>query len=395
MTEKLSDNVVEDLIRVRRHLHRHPELSNHEVETSRFIFDRLKDFGLEPQFIDETNRTGVFADIDSGKDGPRVIYRSDIDALPVTERTGLDFASENEGVMHACGHDFHMTVLLGTARELIRRKDEWRGKIRVVFQEGEENFTGARKVIERGLLDDMDYAIAVHTWPDIPAGTMGLRKGPMMASTTSIKIIVKGSGGHGAHPHRSIDPIVAGAHIVTAVQTIISRNLPPMDSAVITFGTFHAGKAGNVIPDEAVIEGTFRTLSNEAYELLNKRLPELIEAQARSFGATAEVILTEGVKVLNADPEVVDVFAASADTSIGEDNLRWLPQPSMGSEDFSLYLDRVPGALVRLGTSTDDPQTKRPLHHAEILFDEKALPTGVAFMTQGLIDLTQKDPKKS
>lgn len=377
------------LIRVRRHLHRHPETSNREVATSAYLFEQLTKMGLEPEYIDPENKIGVFADITSGRPGPFILYRADIDALPVREHTGLDFASENEGVMHACGHDLHMTLLLGTVRQLLDRKAEWRGTVRAVFQEGEENSTGARKVIARGLLEGIDYALAVHTWPELPAGKIGMCRGPAMASNTGIEIHVHGNGGHGAHPHRGIDPILAGASIVTALQSITTRNLPPIESAVLTFGKFAAGTAENVIPDEAELRGTFRCLSDEAYALLCERIPAVAKTQAETFGATADITLHRYTKVVYNDPAVFDILAASARASIGDENFVLLPRPAMESEDFSLYLDACPGAVVRLGTACDDKRSELPLHHREIIFAEASIPTGVAFMTRAIINLSQ------
>lgn len=380
-------NLLPELISIRRQIHQNPELSNHEIATSKLVFQYLEKCGLSPEYIHDN--TGVTALIRGEQPGKTIAYRADMDALPLEEATGLKFASHNQGCMHACGHDIHTTVLLGTARILSQLKDQLKGNVRLIFQSGEENFTGAKQAIEKGVLSDppVDYILAMHTWPDLPAGTIGLKKGAMMASSSNVSFEIIGSGGHAAHPQRSIDPVIISAYIMTAIQSIISRNIAPVDSAVITFGKLVAGTAPNVIPNTACAEGTVRTTSADTDQRIEERLRSIIENQALSFGAEGRMSFRKVCGPVVNDTRIIDVLEQSGATSIGSENLKWLETPSMGSEDFSFYLEKVPGALIRLGTSNQEKQSKLPLHNSSILFDESSIETGVLFMTQGIIDL--------
>ncbi|WP_369281979.1 M20 family metallopeptidase [Oscillibacter sp. GMB15532] len=376
-----------ELIAIRRQIHQNPELSNHETATSRLVFEFLEKCGLSPEYIFEN--VGVTALIRGGQPGKTIAYRADMDALPLDEKTGLDFTSQNPGCMHACGHDIHTTVLLGAAKVLSQNKSRLKGNVRLIFQGGEENFTGAKRAITKGVLLDppVNFILAMHTWPDLPAGTVGLKKGAMMASSSNVSFEITGSGGHAAHPHRSIDPVLVSAYTMTAIQSIIARNIAPVDSAVITFGKLTAGTASNVIPSTARAEGTVRTLSVETDRRIEEKLRLIVENQAASFGATGELTFQKVCgPVINHTP-VIEVLEQSGKQSIGSENLRWLETPSMGSEDFSFYLEKVPGALIRLGTANQEEQSRLPLHNSGILFDENSIKTGVLFMAQGIVDL--------
>lgn len=382
-------DLLPDLIAIRRQIHQHPELSNHEYETSRFVYQYLEKCGLTPEYIHDN--TGVTALIQGGQPGKTIAYRADMDALPLDEATGLEFASHNQGCMHACGHDLHTTVLLGTATILCQIREQLRGNVRLIFQSGEENFTGARQAIDKGVLSNppVDYILAMHTWPDLPAGTIGLKKGAMMASSSNVSFDIIGSGGHAAHPQRSIDPVMISAYIMTAIQSIVARNIAPVDSAVITFGKLVAGTASNVIPNTAHAEGTVRTTSADTDRRIEERLRSIVENQARGFGAEGQLTFKKVCGPVVNDPRIIDILEGSAADSIGSEQIRWLEAPSMGSEDFSFYLEQVPGALVRLGTANDAAESRLPLHNSHILFDESSIETGVLFMAQGIVALLE------
>lgn len=381
------NRILPELISLRREIHRNPELSNKEIQTSKLIQQKLIANGIEAITIKAN--TGVTALIQGGQKGDTIAYRADLDALPMEEKTGLLFASQNENVMHACGHDIHTTVLYGTALVINKFKDYLKGNLRIIFQSGEENFTGAKEAIESGILEtpQVKSILALHTWPDLPAGTIGLKKGPMMASSSNLSFKITGKGGHAAHPHRGIDPIVVSSYIITAIQSIVSRNIPPIDSAVISFGKLTAGNTSNIIPDYAIGEGTVRTLSPSINKIIEEKIKSLIEYQAESFGAKAEIKYENISPPVINDSNIIDVLEESSYSSIGYENIRWLDSSSMGSEDFAFYLEKIPGALIRLGTHNDTEESKLPLHNSKIIFDERSIETGVKFMSNAIISL--------
>lgn len=379
------NEIIDEVISIRRRIHENPETSNNEYETSKLIYELLEENGFRPEYIKD--KLGVTAVIEGINPGPTIAYRADMDALKIQETTDLDFRSKNENISHSCGHDIHTSVLLGTAFVLKKFKKLFNGSIRLIFQIGEETFTGAKQAIEKNLLDHVDYILSMHTWPDLPAGTIGLKKGAMMASSSNVNFKVIGKGGHAAHPHKGVDPVIVSAHIMTAIQSIVSRNIAPIDSAVITFGKLTAGTASNIIPSEATAEGTVRTLDADVDQFIEKRIQSIVVNQAKSFGATGEVEFNRiALPVIN-DDSLVDLLDASSENSIGSENIRWLENPSMGSEDFSFYLQQVPGALIRLGTSNSSEQTQLPLHNSSLVFDENAIETGICFMSNAILYL--------
>lgn len=381
------ENIFPDLISHRRFLHQNPELSGKEILTSQFIYKKLQQAGIDCSVLE--SGCGVIATIAGGKAGKNVLYRADIDALPLSEESGLAFSSRADGVAHACGHDIHAAVLLGTAILLNKYRNELCGEVKFIFQGGEENFTGALEMIKAGVLErpKPDYILALHTWPDLPCGTIGLKKGFMMSSSSSVSFIIKGRGGHAAHPHKAIDPIIVSSYILTSLQTIESRNVAPLDSSVITFGRLTAGSAPNIIPDEAKAEGTVRSISADTDRFIEARIRSLVKYQAESFGAEATVSYERVCPPVVNDHNLIDMIADTAKDSIGSENIRWLETPSMGSEDFAHYLENIPGALVRLGTANDSSQSKLPLHSPRVIFDESSIKTGVAFMVGAITEI--------
>lgn len=377
--------ILPKLISVRRKIHENPELSNNEIQTSKLVFDILSENDIKAEYI--RDNIGVTATIKGPKEGPGIAYRADMDALSMEETTGLDFSSKNKNIMHSCGHDIHTAVLLGTALVLNKFKDNLNGNVRVIFQCGEENFTGAKQALEHNVLKDIDYILALHTWPDLPSGTIGLKKGAMMASSSNVSFEITGKGGHAAHPHRGVDPVMVSAYTMTAIQSIISRNIAPVDSAVITFGKLLAGTASNVIPNRAIAEGTVRTLHAETDKKIKERINDIVANQAKSFGAVGKVEYYNICPPVINDSHLIELLDESSKDSIGRDKINWLENPSMGSEDFAYYLQKVPGALIRLGTNNESEESRLPLHNTNIIFDERSIETGVVFMSNALIYL--------
>ena len=390
LLEKIEQNK-EDLLNIRHQIHRHPETAFEEIETTKLIKKALDDAGIENH--PNGDSTGVIGLIHGAKEGPVLAIRADIDALPIMENTGLPFSSEVSGKCHACGHDLHTTVLIGAARLLKEYQNDLCGTIKLIFQPAEEVMTGAAKTIANGALENPkpDFIIACHTWPDMPAGSIGVRKGTMLGASDSFKIKVIGKGGHAAHPQKGIDPVVIAAHIITQLQTIVSRRVAAIDPVVVTVGHLEAGTAANIIPNEAYFEGTVRTQSNETRNHVAEILKQLAVGTARAMGGDAEVFYTFGVGPTISEDHLVDEISEAVTELLGNDKLLQVPSPSMGSEDFARYLEHIPGAIFRLGTHNDTPESKLALHNASLLFDEKAIPTGVATMVGAAFKITGSD----
>lgn len=390
----------------RRYLHMHPELSLREENTARFVTENLREAGISfragvggdgrPFYMDAdalklagietlptTGGTGIIAIIEGARPGKCVLLRGDMDALAMQEETNADYASLTPNVMHACGHDVHTAVLLNTARVLQARRGEFAGTVKLMFQPGEEGFGGARAMIEDGLLENphVDAAFALHVDPQTPAGQIALTPGIANAYSDRLFIRVHGKGGHAAAPHNAVDSTLVAAHILIALQTLISRETDPTQSAVITIGTLQAGVgAANVIPEWATLFGTVRTLNPEVRERLVKRIPEVAANIAAAFGATAETAYLRGYPAMVNNPAMCDLVRRAAIPLIGEENIRDKPV-GLGGEDFSFVLERVPGAMFRLGTGNVDQGLTWGCHHPKFDVDETALPLGVALMT--------------
>ena len=390
LLEKVEQNK-EDLLNIRHQIHRHPETAFEEIETTKRIKKVLDDAGIENH--PNGDSTGVIGLIHGAKEGPVLAIRADIDALPIKENTGLPFSSEVSGKCHACGHDLHTTVLIGAARLLKEYQNDLCGTIKLIFQPAEEVMTGAAKTIANGALENPkpDFILACHTWPEMPAGAIGVRKGTMLGASDAFKGKVIGKGGHAAHPQKGIDPVVIAAHIITQLQTIVSRRVAAIDPVVVTVGHLEAGTAANIIPNEAYFEGTVRTQSNETRNHVAEILKQLAIGTARAMGGDAEVSYTFGVGPTISEDHLVDEISEAVTELLGNDKLLQVPSPSMGSEDFARYLEHIPGAIFRLGTHNDTPESKLALHNASLLFDEKAIPTGVATMVGAAFKITGSD----
>lgn len=375
--------VENEIISIRRHIHSNPELSLQEFETAGLIEKFLSELpGMTSvSRIGDTGVTGMLCGTKS-ESGKTLALRADMDALPVEEKTGLPFSSTNKGVMHACGHDVHTAVLLGTAKVLSQVKDSFSGSIRFIFQPAEEKMAGAQLLLKEGILSDpeVDNIIGLHCWPEIPAGTVGIRRGAMMAASDSLNIKIAGNQGHAAHPHKCVDPIVISAQIITAIQTILSRELAPVEAAVVSFGQIHGGHAPNIIPEIVELSGTVRTISPATRESMPERIKRIAEGIARDMRGSALVDYTFGTPPLISNEELIRLFERTMTSVLGDEKIVYLENPSMGSEDFAYYMEKVPGLFFRLGTADPD-EPFIPLHSPYFKVNEKSIVTGITAMS--------------
>nr|WP_316650787.1 M20 aminoacylase family protein [uncultured Gellertiella sp.] len=372
-------NSMPDLVETRRHLHQYPEIGLSEFNTSDFIAEKLVAMGYE--VTRGLAKTGLVATLKNGTSSRSVGIRADIDALPIQEETGAEHASKIPGMMHACGHDGHTTMLLGAARLLAERR-QFDGTVHLIFQPAEENFGGAKIMVEEGLFDRFpcDAVFALHNDPSLPFGQFAFKDGPIMAAVDECFITINGKGGHGAEPQDTADPIVAGAAIIMALQTIVSRNVHPMDPAVVTIGAFHAGSASNIIPERAEIIVGIRTFNPAVRDEIEERITRIATSQAESFGMTATVDYQRSYDAtINHKAETDFVRALARDFAGAENVVEW-EQPSMGSEDFAYMLKERPGSYFFLGgqKTPDDPQ----LHHPKFDFNDDLLPVGASFWVE-------------
>jgi hippurate hydrolase len=371
----------QELVAIRRHLHQHPELAYAEQGTSDFVAGKLQEWGYE--LARGIAGTGLVGTLRVGQGQRRLGLRADMDALPIHEATGADYASLAPGRMHACGHDGHMTMLLGAAKYLAGHRN-FSGTLHLIFQPAEERGfgSGGKAMVEAGLFERFpcDAVYAMHNHPGLAQGHFALRSGPFTAAGDRVFVKITGVGGHAARPHLAVDPLVAAAAIVTSLQTVVARNVDPAESAVVTVGRLRAGDALNVIPSEAEIGISVRSYSEEVRRLLKERITALVTGIAQAHGARAEIDYIEGYPVLVNAPEAVELAAEVARDLVGADAVDVNFPPSMGSEDFAYMLQRCPGALVRIGNGP--AEGGRGLHNAHYDFDDRNLPYGAAFWSQ-------------
>jgi amidohydrolase len=372
-----------EVVAIRRRIHRQPEVGLDLPKTQAIVLEELARLGLEGRR--GTGLSSVVAVIEGGRPGPTVLLRADMDALPLHEDTGLEFSSEIDGAMHACGHDTHVAMLLGAARLLLERQADLAGKVILMFQPGEEGMGGAKTMIEEGLLDAAGStapsgALAVHIGTRYPTGEIHLRPGPQMAATDVIRIWVRGRGGHASAPHLALDPIAIAAEIVLALQAMVTRRIDVFDPAVVTIAQITAGTTNNIIPETVFMFGTIRSVSEETRAEVRAGVRRVAEGIAAAHGATAEVDLEAGYPVTINDPAFAAFVMETARLLIDADKVVALPAPIMGAEDFSYVLQRVPGAMAFLGARPDglDPATAPQNHSNVVVFDEPAMAVGVA-----------------
>ncbi|MFE8698413.1 M20 family metallopeptidase [Cytobacillus sp. FJAT-53684] len=379
--KKITGEIEEQIIEIRRKLHKNPELSHQEFKTTDLIFDTLRNTNIELRKC--SNGSGIIGLLKGMGDGPTLGLRADIDALPIKEETGLEFTSQNKGIMHACGHDIHTSVLLGTAIVLDKMRDSIKGNIKFIFQPAEETMQGAQLMIKEGVLTEpkVDKIVCLHVWPFTDAGKIGVKHDAIMASINRFEIEVTGTGGHAAHPQKSVDPIPIAAQIVSGLQQIVSRMLSPLDSAVVTIGQIHGGTADNIIANKVMISGTVRTLKTEVSTKVKETMVRISESTAKAFKGSAKVSYYPGSFPVINDNKLVNLLSEVVTETLGEEQLDYLLEPSLGGEDFSYYLQHVDGMLFRLGTRNENPASQKSLHNPGIIFDEKAISTGIITMS--------------
>ncbi|MDD6915972.1 MAG: M20 family metallopeptidase [Eubacteriales bacterium] len=375
----------------RRYIHMHPELSFREYNTSSFIQKKLDEMGIK--YVSGIAENGICAYIYGNKNiesesMKSILIRADMDALPIDEVSDKPYKSQNKNVMHACGHDAHVAVLLGVCKVLNNFKDKFGGVVKAVFQPGEETSGGALPMIEEGVLENphTDVCVALHCDSDLDCGTIRVKPGSLYASPDDFRITVKGKGGHGAEPHNCIDPIMISASIIQALNNLISRETDPFDNAVISVGSIHGGSATNIIPDSVEIQGTARSLTNEVRGFLKRRIGETAEGICKTFGAECEYEYTELFPPLINDEKLAEDVYDSACRSIGKDKCVWGGAPTMAGEDFSYFSQNRPSVLFKLGCRNKSLGIVSPIHHSSFDIDENCLKTGVKVFVGFVLD---------
>ncbi|MEA3232386.1 MAG: amidohydrolase [Thermodesulfobacteriota bacterium] len=372
-----------EMIRNRRSLHRIPEVALTEEKTAAYVTNCLTEMPLDVRTGIAGH--GVVGFLDTGRPGANLLIRADMDALPIAEKTDLPFVSTHKGVMHACGHDAHMAMVLGAAKILCDLSAGLSGTIRFIFQPAEEGPGGALPMIEAGVMDDpkVDYSVGCHVWPDIPEGTVGVRDGVLMAAMDQFDLTIIGRGGHGAMPHQCVDALEIGCQVVGALQRIASRQMNPLTPTVVTVGSFHAGTVFNVIPDTARMNGTTRTFDREIWDSWPRRLEKIISGICSAMNARYEFTFEKGFPPVINDAFMSDIVRRCARTTVGEKQVIE-PDPSMGGEDMAYYLERSKGCFFCLGTGREDGPS---IHNARFDFNEDVLATGVEIYCRIALDL--------
>lgn len=388
MTQTKDDThaaLMQEVVAWRRHLHEHPELSFQEHETARFVQEQLQK--LPNLTLSRPTETSVLAVL-KGKAGPgkTVLLRADMDALPIEEEADVPFKSKRAGVMHACGHDGHTAMLLGAAKILSAQPEELRGEVRFIFQHAEESFPGgASQVVAAGIMDGVDVVVGEHLMSQVPTGVVVLREGPLLAASDAFDVTIQGKGGHGANPHETVDPVVIAAQVVLALQTVVSRQLDPIDTAVVTVAQIHGGTANNVIPDTVTLGGTVRSFDQGVRQQLRERIEAIIRGVCNTYGATYTLEYRFGYAATINDPATTQALHKMAKETLPEATLHE-GKPNMGSEDFSAYLGKAPGTFIIVGAGGPGAA---PHHHPKFTIDERALEHGVKLYVGAAQTLTQ------
>ncbi len=375
--------ILPDLVDLRRRLHRTPEVGLQLPATQAIVAEELRALGLEPRL--GTSTTSATAVIEGALPGPTILLRADMDGLPLLEETGLEFASETPGTMHACGHDTHMTMLLGAARLLVARREQLAGRVLLMFQPGEEGYHGARFMLEEGLLDrpedeEVTGAFAFHISTEYPSGTVNHRAGPLLVAADFIRLTIRGRGGHASAPHQAIDPIPVAAEVILALQALVTRRVDVFDPTVVTITHVAAGTTNNIIPETAFLEGTIRTTSEENRTAVHAGIRRVVEGICATHDAPAELEIIPGYPVTLNDPAFTAFAAGVARDIVGAEVVVELANPIMGAEDFSYVLQRVPGAMFFVGARPpeEDPATAPQNHSNRVKHHEPAMAVGAA-----------------
>jgi amidohydrolase len=383
--DALAAHLSPGLVELRRKLHQHPELAFEEHETAKAVRGFLEKLGLSVKT--GVGKTGVVALLEGAQPGRSIGIRADMDALPLHEQTGLAFASKLPGKMHACGHDVHTVIALGVAAVLSQVKDLLKGRIKFIFQPAEETLSGARAMIADGVLEgpNLDLILGYHNWPAVQAGKIGYNAGAVTSAADAFDITLKGRDGHGAHPHLAVDALAAGAHFVSQLQTVVSREVKPVSPAVVTVGEFHAGRARNVIAGMAELKGIVRTLEPGLSEKIEAAVRRMLEGIKTGMRVDYTLAWNRMAPALFNDPDVLEKVLFSAREALGAENVLQLPEPSMGSEDFAWFAERVPAAHLRIGAKIDGLDTA--IHRSDYDCNELAIPVGIRVLARAALDL--------
>lgn len=388
-------NVLPKVIEFRHLLHKFPELTWNEIQTSKSIEEELRLIdGLSIKT--GIGKYGIIADLKGSNEGPTLALRADMDALPVTEQTqGIDYISQNQGVMHACGHDGHSANLLGAAKVLSHLRSHIRGTIRFIFQPAEEGGAGAKEMIRDGALEGVDRIYGLHGWPGLPIGQIYVRSGPLMAGNAEIRIKISGRGGHAAIPNECTDQVLAGCRIVEQLGTIRNRMLSPAEPFVLSLTQFHAGTASNVIPDMATIGGTMRYMNQKTYQFAAHAAQKIAKSVAQSMDLEAEIEIIPGYPPVINDLDATQFLRHMASAAIRQENVKDPGLPTMGSEDFSYFLEKIPGSYFFLGVDDGRNGGYPSLHHPEYDFNDDALPIGIKIFTYLALNYGQNEHQQS
>lgn len=374
--KELTVSISSRLVEIRRHIHAHPELSGEEYQTAAFIAGVLSANGLHVE--EGIGRTGVIGELKGTQSSDNILaIRTDMDALPIQERTNLEYASRIPGVMHACGHDIHTTVGLGTAMILSQIASELGGKVRFIFQPAEEIAQGANWMVKDGVMNNVAAILGLHVFPSIPAGLIGIRYGALTAAADDLEIIIIGESGHGARPHEAIDAIWIASQVITSLQQAISRTQNPLRPVVLSIGKINGGRAPNVIADRVQLLGTVRSLHPETRNNLPDWIEKIVSNVCNSYNAKYQVNYRQGVPSVQNDNTLTQLLQSAAEEAWTNERVQILPEPSLGAEDFSIYLEHAPGAMFRLGVGYEERIINHPLHHPQFEVDESAIMTGV------------------
>jgi len=385
----LAQSMRQELIDRRRDLHRHPELAFEEIRTAGIVAEELNQLGMEVQT--GIGKTGVIGLLDGATDGPTVLVRADMDALPVNEENQTNYASTTKGKMHACGHDGHVAIGLSVAKIFAQHRNQIHGRIKFVFQPAEELGQGADAMVADGALENPrpDVSLGLHLWNELPVGKIGLSGGPVMAAVSDFEIKITGKGGHGGIPHETIDPVVCAAQLVTALQTLVSRNVAPQDMAVVSVTKIHSGTAFNIIPNEAVIGGTIRTFRSEVRDLIDNRMREISLSLTASMGCQSEVKINHHTEPVINDPIVAKKIQDLFVSVVGQDNL--VLQLTLTGEDVGSFMTNVPGTFFFVGSANSERELDFAHHHPRFDFDEEALSLGVGLLAKAVASYVFKD----
>lgn len=384
----MSLNILEEAVKLqpqlvadRRYLHRHPELSFQEHHTMQYVSKRLDDMGISHRT--HIAQTGILAEIKGKGPGKCLLIRADMDALPIDEKNEVSYVSENQGIMHACGHDAHTAIALGACALLQKFRDHWCGTVKIAFQPGEETTGGADPMIKEGVLESpaVDACVALHVDPDLDAGTIRTNAGAMYASPDDFYITIHGRGGHGAEPQLAVDPIVIAGQLICQLQTIVSRSIDPFDEAVVTIGSVHGGNATNVIPDSVTLSGTARALNEPMRDHLASQIEQLTKHICAAYGAEYEYQFVKLYPPLINDPDIAVMLFDSAVHCHGEKSCIFGGRPTMAGEDFAYFAKAVPSAIFKLGCRNEKKGITAPIHNPRFDIDEDCLSTGAAVFT--------------